>query len=194
VVGLALWVFYRSFPTIHPLGRSDRIFPTFIVTEMPHGISGLLVAAILAAAMSNLSAALNSLSSSCIVDFYLRRKPKTSEADRLRLSRISTIAWGVVLFLLALLSRRGGRVVEVGLSIASVAYGAMLGVFLLGLLTREANERGAMVGMACGFAVELYVWLGTAIPWTWYVVIGTLATFGIGYIASLAFAAQEKPT
>ena len=50
---------------------------------------------------------------------------------------------------------------------------------------------GAMVGMACGFAVELYVWLGTAIPWTWYVVIGTLATFGIGYIASLAFAAQE---
>jgi len=194
VVGLALWVFYRSFPTIHPLGRSDRIFPTFIVTEMPHGISGLLVAAILAAAMSNLSAALNSLSSSCIVDFYLRGKPKTSEADRLRLSRISTIAWGVVLFLLALLSRRGGRVVEVGLSIASVAYGAMLGVFLLGLLTREANERGAMVGMACGFAVELYVWLGTAIPWTWYVVIGTLATFGIGYIASLAFAAQEKPT
>jgi solute:Na+ symporter, SSS family len=194
VVGLALWVFYRSFPTIHPLGRSDRIFPTFIVTEMPHGISGLLVAAILAAAMSNLSAALNSLSSSSIVDFYLRRKPKTSEADRLRLSRISTIAWGVVLFLLALLSRRGGRVVEVGLSIASVAYGAMLGVFLLGLLTREANERGAMVGMACGFAVELYVWLGTAIPWTWYVVIGTLATFGIGYIASLAFAAQEKTT
>ena len=194
VVGLALWVFYRSFPTIHPLGRSDRIFPTFIVTEMPHGISGLLVAAILAAAMSNLSAALNSLSSSCIVDFYLRRKPKTSEADRLRLSRISTIAWGVVLFLLALLSRRGGRVVEVGLSIASVAYGAMLGVFLLGLLTREANERGAMAGMACGFAVELYVWLGTAIPWTWYVVIGTLATFGIGYIASLGFAAQEKPT
>ncbi len=191
LVGLALWVFYRSFPTVQPLGRSDRIFPTFIVTEMPHGIAGLLVAAILAAAMSNLSAALNSLSSSSMVDFYLRHKPGTSEADRLRLSRLSTVAWGVVLFVLALLSRRGGRVVEVGLSIASVAYGALLGVFLLGLLTGEANERGAMVGMACGFAVEVYVWLGTSIPWTWYVVIGTLATFGIGYIASLAFAHQD---
>ena len=83
-----------------------------------------------------------------------------------------------------MLSQRGGRVVEVGLSIASVAYGALLGIFLLGLLTRRANERGAMVGMACGFAAELYIWLGTKVPWTWYVVIGTTITFTIGYIAS----------
>jgi Na+/proline symporter len=99
--------------------------------------------------------------------------------------------WGLVLFALAMLSRRGGRVVEVGLSIASVAYGALLGVFLLGLLTAKANERGAMVGMACGLGLELYVWLGTSVPWTWYVVIGTVATFTIGYIASLVFAMQE---
>jgi SSS family transporter len=191
LVGLALWVFYRSFPTIQPIGRSDRIFPTFIVTEMPRGISGLLIAAILAAAMSNLSAALNSLSSSSIVDFYLRRKPHASEGQRLYISRVATVVWGLVLFALAMLSRRGGRVVEVGLSIASVAYGALLGVFLLGLLTAKANERGAMVGMACGLGLELYVWLGTSVPWTWYVVIGTVATFTIGYIASLVFAMQE---
>jgi Na+/proline symporter len=89
-----------------------------------------------------------------------------------------------VLFGLAILSQRGGRVVEVGLSIASVAYGALLGIFLLGLLTRRATEHGAMVGMACGFAVELWIWLGTKVPWTWYVVIGTAVTFTIGYIAS----------
>lgn len=184
LVGVALFVFYHHFPPATAFARSDRIFPTFIVRDMPRGISGLLIAAILAAAMSNLSAALNSLSSSSIVDFYLRRRPQASESRRLAVSRASTFVWALVLFGLAMLSQRGGRVVEVGLSIASVAYGALLGIFLLGLLTRRANERGAMVGMACGFAVELYIWLGTKVPWTWYVVIGTTITFTIGYIAS----------
>jgi solute:Na+ symporter, SSS family len=184
LVGVALFVFYRHFPPLTPFTRSDRIFPTFIVRDMPRGISGLLIAAILAAAMSNLSAALNSLSSSSIVDFYLRRRPETPEGRRLTVSRASTIIWALVLFGLAILSQHGGRVVEVGLSIASVAYGAMLGIFLLGLLTKRANQRGAMIGMACGFAVELYIWLGTQVPWTWYVVIGTSVTFTIGYIAS----------
>jgi SSS family solute:Na+ symporter len=184
LVGVALFVFYHHFPPATAFTRSDRIFPTFIVRDMPRGISGLLIAAILAAAMSNLSAALNSLSSSSIMDFYLRRRPNTPEGRRLAVSRASTFVWALVLFALAMLSQRGGRVVEVGLSIASVAYGALLGIFLLGLLTRRANERGAMVGMACGFAVELYIWLGTQVPWTWYVVIGTAVTFTIGYIAS----------
>jgi Na+/proline symporter len=77
------------------------------------------------------------------------------------------------------------RVIVVGLTIASVAYGALLGVFLLGVLTRRASERGSMVGMLFGFGVELYLWLGTKVPWTWYVPIGTLVTFVIGYGASL---------
>jgi Na+/proline symporter len=175
-----------------PFGRSDRIFPTFIVTRMPHGLSGLMIAAILAAAMSNLSAALNSLSSSTIVDFYLRRKGPASEQTRVHISRIATIVWGIVLFALAVLSRRGGRVVEVGLSIASVSYGALLGVFLLGLLTRRANQRGAMVGMLLGFVTELYIWLGTHVPWTWYVTIGTTVTFATGYLASAMMTEEPK--
>jgi len=181
VVGVMLFAFYRG---VHPAGSSDRIFPTFIVQHMPHGISGLLIAAILAAAMSNLSAALNSLSSTSVVDFYLRRNPEMSEKRRVAVSRLATIAWALVLFGLALVSRRGGRVVEVGLSIASVAYGALLGVFLLGMLTRRANQRGAIVGMACGLAAEIYVWTATRVPWTWYVVIGTAVTFLVGYAAS----------
>ena len=192
LVGVMLFVFYHAFPPAAPFGRSDRIFPTFIVTEMPHGLSGLMVAAILAAAMSNLSAALNSLSSSSIVDFYLRKHGNAAEQDRVRISRVATVIWGLVLFVLALISRRGGHVVEIGLSIASVAYGALLGVFLLGLLTRRANERGAMVGMILGFATELYIWLGTRVPWTWYVVIGTTVTFTTGYLASVLFADAPK--
>lgn len=151
---------------------------------MPHGMSGLLISAILAAAMSNLSAALNSLSSASIVDFYARLRPKSTDQRRLKLSRQATIMWAVILFGLALLARHGGRVVEVGLAIASVAYGALLGAFLLGTLTRTASERGALAGMVVGFALNLYLWQCTNIPFTWYVALGSLATFVFGYTAS----------
>jgi SSS family transporter len=213
LIGATLWVFYRLSPPRIPFDRTDRIFPTFIVSYMPHVVSGILIAAILAAAMSNLSAALNSLSSTTMIDFYLRRKPETPDARRLLLSRMATVAWGCVLFALAILSRHGGKVVELGLSIASVAYGALLGVFLLGVLTRRANESGAMIGMAAGFIANLYVWQGSAvlqwlqqvtalplsaftlsrpIPFPWYVPIGSIITFAVGYSCSLLLASQNE--
>jgi SSS family solute:Na+ symporter len=185
IVGVMLWAYYRV-PSAS-FGRADRIYPTFIVSRMPHGISGLLIAAILAAAMSNLSAALNSLSSSLIMDFYVRFRPLAEERTKMRLSRVATLFWALLLFALAVLSlNKVGRVVEVGLQIASIAYGALLGVFLLGVLTRRANQRGAMVGMVFGFGVEIYLWLGTRVPWTWWVMMGTCVTFAIGYGVSLA--------
>jgi SSS family transporter len=184
IVGVMLWVYYQL-PSAS-FGKADYIYPYFIVSRLPHGVSGLLIAAILAAAMSNLSAALNSLSSSSMMDFYLRRHPQTDERAQLRLSRVSTILWALLLFALAVLSlHKVARVIEVGLTIASVAYGALLGVFLLGVLTRRANQTGAMIGMVFGFCAELYLWLGTKVPWTWYVAIGTTITFAIGYLASL---------
>jgi len=156
---------------------------------MPHGVSGLLIAGILAAAMSNLSAALNSLSSSAIMDFYARLRPLSDEKTKMRLSRLATLAWALVLFGLAWIAlHKAGRVVEVGLQIASVAYGALLGVFLMGVLTRRANQRGAMVGMAFGFGTELYLWRWTHVPWTWWVMVGTAVTFSVGWIVSLSYA------
>src|SRR5438046_6372348 len=149
---------------------------------MPHGISGLLIAAILAAAMSNLCTAPNSLSSSSLFDVYLRHRPSTDERRRLQISRIATVVWALVLFGLAVLClQRVGRVVEVGLQIASVAYGALLGVFLLGVLTRRATENAAALGMFCGFVMEVYLWKFTLVPWTWWVAIGTAVTFAVGY-------------
>jgi len=187
LMGTALWVFYRGTPTPASFVKTDNIFPTFIVDHMPRGICGLLLAAILAAAMSNLSAALNSLSSTSMVDFYLRARPATSDQKRLALSRTATIIWGAVLFALALASRYGGSVLEKGLSIASVAYGGLLGVFLLGLLTRRASQAGAITGMLCGLALNIYIWgWQKEIAWTWYVTIGASVTFIVGYLASLA--------
>ena len=183
MVGVMLWAYYRV-PSAN-FGKPDRIYPTFIVKQMPHGISGLLIAAILAAAMSNLSAALNSLSSSAIMDFYLRFRPQADERRRMRLSRLATFLFAIVLFGLAVFSlHKAGRVVEVGLQIASVAYGALLGVFLLGVLTKRANQRGAMVGMLCGFGTELALW-HWQVPWTWWVVTGAVVTFAVGYTTSL---------
>jgi SSS family transporter len=185
VIGAMLFVFYRFFPPQVGFARPDTIFPAFIVTNMPHIVSGLLIAAILAAAMSNLSAALNSLSSTSIVDFYVRLCPRSSERRRIWLSRAAMAGWALVLFGLALVVRHGGRVLEVGLTIASVAYGAMLGVFLLGVLTRRASERGAMIGMICGLALNLYLWFFTPVAFTWYVTLGSAVTFAVGYAASL---------
>jgi solute:Na+ symporter, SSS family len=183
MMGILLWAYYRV-PAAQ-FGKPDRIYPTFIVSHMPHGISGLLIAAVLAAAMSNLSAALNSLSSSAILDFYVRLRPQTDEKMKLRFSRMATLIWALVLFGLAVIAlHRAGRVVEVGLQIASVAYGALLGAFLLGVLTRRANSTGAMVGMLLGFVIELYLWLFTRVPWTWWVLIGTVVTFSIGWTVS----------
>jgi SSS family transporter len=194
-IGTGLYYFYGSVPQ----GSPDRIFPAFIVTEMPRGLAGLMVAAILAAAMSNLSAAVNSLSSSSMVDFYLAWYPDTDDRRRARLSRAMTFFWAMLLFVLALLSRGGGHVVEVGLSIASVAYGALLGVFLLGTLTRSATETGAMIGMIGGLTANVLLWkqshpfhfmLGTVpiffpkIAWTWFVLIGSLITFALGWAMS----------
>lgn len=192
LIGAMLFVFYKLSPPAAAFARTDMIFPTFIVTKMPHGVGGLLIAAILAAAMSNLSAALNSLSSTTVVDFYGRLRPQASEEQKLRLSRKSTLVWGVVLFALAILARNGGKVIEVGLSIASVAYGGLLGVFMLGVLTKRATERGAIVGLIVGLALDLYLWLGTHVSFTWYVVIGSIATFVVGYGASLMLPAQTK--
>jgi len=193
LVGVMLFVYYHV-PSA-TFGKADRIFPTFIVSQMPHGISGLLIAAILAAAMSNLSAALNSLSSTSMLDFYLQRNPQTDEARKLRLSRVSTMIWAMVLFGLAILSlHKVSRVIEVGLSIASVAYGSLLGVFLLGVLTRRANERGAIVGMVVGFAGSLFIWLNTSVPWTWYVALGSAVTFFVGYLISFVYENQNLKT
>lgn len=131
------------------------------------------------------------------MDFYLQRHPDIDERRKIRLSRMATLLWALLLFGLAVLSlHKVGRVIEVGLEIASVAYGALLGVFLLGVLTRRASQSGAMLGMLCGFATELYLWLDTRVPWTWYVALGTVVTFGVGLGVSLLLekrTAAESP-
>jgi solute:Na+ symporter, SSS family len=184
-VGLMLYAYYQSTPP-PVLTSNDEIFPLFIVQNLPHGISGLVIAAIFAAAMSNLSGSLNSLASTTIIDFYKPLAgPKATDAHLLNLSRWATAAWGVVLIGIAVLARSWGSVFTTGLAIASCVYGPMLGAFLLGVLTTRANQVGVMTGMAVSLAVMTWIKFQTPLAWTWYVLVGTVICVSVGYLVSL---------
>jgi len=183
VIGLILWVYYRQNGLEAPK-PADRIYPQFIWNELPIGVAGLVIAAILAAAMSNLSAALNSLASTTIMDFYKINVPGRLESHYLKLAKYATVAWGLVLFVIGVLARSVQSVLEAGLGIASILYGALLGVFLLGVLTKRVGERAAMAGMLAALGVNLYLKFGTSVAWTWYVLIGSGTTVVVGLLAS----------
>ncbi|MGI8470124.1 MAG: sodium:solute symporter [Pyrinomonadaceae bacterium] len=191
-IGVMLYAYYQNFPLTETLPTNDEIFPKFIVEKLPHGISGLVIAAIFAAAMSNLSGSLNSLASTTVLDFYKPLiNPKASDESLLKLSRWLTAAWGIVLILIAFFARNWGSVFTVGLTIASIVYGTMLGAFLLGVLTKRANQVGVIVGMLASLMTMLCVKFYTSIAWTWYVLIGTLVCLFVGYAVSMIFPQTE---
>jgi solute:Na+ symporter, SSS family len=184
VIGVMLFVFYQHAAPGMVAADPDRIFPEFIVSQMPVGVTGLVLAAILAVAMSNASGSLNSLASSTMMDFGKNKVvgDAASQSALLKKSRRMTLVWGAVLGALGLV--HWGPVLVAGLTIASLTYGATLGLFLLGIWNRRANATGALVGMFVGLVAMLAVKLFTPLAWTWYVLAGTLITIAAGSIAS----------
>ncbi len=187
-IGVMLHAYYATHP-LPAISSNDEIFPAFIVRSLPHGIAGLVIAAIFAAAMSNLSGSLNSLASTTVLDFYVpltggSARLATDDGRLLQLSRWLTAAWGVALIAIAMLARGWGSVFTVGLTIASIVYGPMLGAFLLGLLTARVRQRDVMVAMAASLAAMVAVNLATPLAWTWYVLAGALICSLVGWIAS----------
>jgi solute:Na+ symporter, SSS family len=186
IVGVCLWVYYGQNALDAPQ-PADRIYPEFVWNHLPVGLAGLVIAAILAAAMSNLSAALNSLASTSVMDFYRPIRAGLSEAHYLKVARGSTVLWGGVLLGIGIWARRVHSVLEAGLGVASILYGALLGVFLVGVLTKRVGERAAMAGMTAGVIANLYIRFATQVAWTWYVLIGTLVTVSVSLILSPVF-------
>jgi len=191
-IGVILYVYYRD-TGLEPPKPADRIYPMFIWQNLPTGVAGPSIAAILAAAMSNLSAALNSLASTTVMDFLkpMSRRER-SDAEWLAAAKRWTLAWGAILFGIAVLAQGVKSVLEAGLGIASMIYGSLLGVFLLGVLTRRVGERAAMAGMVSGLVVILYVKFATPVAFTWYVLTGSLVTFATAWLAS--FILKESPS
>ncbi len=184
LIGIALWVHYSS-TGLNPPEKLDRIYPQFIWDNLPTGVAGLAIAAILAAAMANLSAALNSLASTTVVDFLRPFRGASPDSGSLKAARLATVAWAAVMLPIAIKASQSQSVLETGLTIASIPSGVLLGIFFLGVLTRKPGELAAIAGALAGLCVILYVTFRTPIAFTWYVLIGTAVTFGVGLLASL---------
>ena len=196
-IGTMLYVYYTGDAaaaaatfTVNGQVQTDRIFPTFVVSQLPVGVMGLVVAATFAAAMSTLSSSLNSSSAAAVVDFYIPMTGRSrSDGHYLRVSRGLTAVWGAVQIAVALAAiELSSRVVDEVLGIASFTNGVILGVFLLGTLTSSVGQRAAFVGVGAGVLTMLAVWMLTGVSWQWYVVVGSGATFAVGWLASMVIA------
>jgi SSS family solute:Na+ symporter len=168
----------------------DRVFPDFITQHLPSGLSGLVVAAIFAAAMSS---SLNSIAATALNDLYKPFRPNRDDKHYLKVSHVLTLIWGVVQIGVALLMRHQGRsALDMALSVAALVNGPVLGVFLVGTFLRRVSEPPALIGMAASIIAMLSIYLWTPIAWTWYGVIGSGITFLVAWAVSFAFAPAPK--
>jgi SSS family transporter len=203
LIGVGLWYLHGAGVLELPEGvRADAVFGRFIVGSLPVGLRGLVVAAVLAAAMSTLSASLNSSATAFVVDFYRPLRPGKSEGHYLGFSRMMTAFWGVVQVGVALATQaispqRG--VVDNVLSVAGWSTGIVLGLFVLGSLRRPVSSGAAVAGVLSGaVAVTLVMrpWASEPLlAWPWYAAVGTLTTVAVALaaeaIADLRSAAKQ---
>ena len=186
-IGVLLFAFYYGAAV--PFASSDQVFPDFITKHMPSGLSGLVVAAIFAAAMSS---SLNSIAATAVNDLYKPFQPRRSDQHYLKVSHLLTLVWGVVQIGVALAVRnQPGSALSQALSVASLINGPILGVFLVGTLLKRVTQPPALVGMIVSIGSMLYIFFATKIAWTWYVFIGSLITMVVAWLAS--FVLQGVP-
>lgn len=210
LIGLGLFSYYTHFPDRLPAGlEPDKWFPHFIAHELPVGVSGLVIAGLLAATMSSISGGLNSVTAACVIDFYRRffgsshqvtvqalsvgAAAFSSEQDRkeVRLSRLLTVVWGGAATGLAFIVGKIGVIAIIAKTLSGFFGGVLLGVFLLGILLPRANGAGSLLGGLVGFAVISTIGLTTSVNLFWYAPIGCVVTFVCGVIFSLLFPAPS---
>lgn len=195
--GLVLYAYYQVHGDPLAAGKitkADQILPYFVVNELPHGFPGLFIAAIYAASMSTISAGINSLTSASLVDFYQRlwRRPDLSERNQLKIARWLTLAYGALVIALAFLVHRLGTLLEATNKVIGLVGGPLVGLFLLGILTKRATARGALIGWIAGLLVTLWVCFGTNVSFLWYAMIGCLTAMGVGLFASMFEPAPDR--
>ena len=188
LVGTSLWLAGADQGAV----RSDTIYPTFVITRLPTGLAGLVVAGILAAAMSSHASAVNSLASASTHDFYAPLSGRQEPTHLLRVGRWLTLLWTAVLVAGAMaLQNQNTPVVQLALSIASITYGGLLGTYLLGGWWSRARQRDVVVAIIVSVLAMTPVVLGVpwrvlpGLAWPWYVPLGTAVTVAVGMLSSL---------
>ena len=214
LLGLSLYAHYQLNPKLaEGIGKPDQAFPHFILHEMPHGLAGLIIAAILAAAMSSIDSGIHTVSTVCIEDFYKRLvRPNASDRHCLALARCLIVFWGAVIVGIALIYGRVGSILDMMASLMSPFFGCAVGMFLLGTATRRANAWGTICGGLIGYSLVLWVgfcwhqvdgqwhFLPTAsdpadvkvVSKFWYSFVSLVGTLVPGYLISLAIPGQAE--
>jgi SSS family transporter len=184
LIGVMLYTYYQQVPLPRALDRTDEILPLFVVTGIPPGISGFIIAAIVAAA---LSPSINALAATTVNDFYVKYiRPDADQARLMRVSRYATIGWGMAQIGVALGARWIDRsVLDSGLLVLSFAAGPVLGAFLTGVLTARVGSTAMLCGMVAGTAAVSWVW-SVDWAWTWFALVGAAATSAVALAGSLA--------
>ena len=170
---------------------ANYVFPTFILTQLPIGLVGLMIAAILAAVMSTVAAELNSLSTATIIDFYKRHFVKdASDAHYLRASWAATLFWGVLATIVASFAVDYGTLIEVVNKVGSFFYGSLFGVFVLAIGVKRVGANAAFIALITGMLVVAYVGNYTRVEWLWQNVVGTVVVTAVGF--ALSFVIRER--
>ena len=196
VIGTALYLFYKAHPTkLTPgLEQTDATFPLFIVTEMPAGVSGLIIAAIFAAAMSSLDSSIHSSSTAIVTDFYRRLKNEVTDEQCLRLARWLTAIFGVFGTSLALYMGQFDikSLWDIFIQIGNLLTGGLAGIFVLAVFTKRAHATGVIVGFFAS-AIILYLFKSyTDVHFWWYTITGMSSCLVVGYLSSLIIPAKKK--
>lgn len=199
VVGVGLFAFFRG----QQFATPDEIFPRFIVEQMPSGLRGLVIAGILAAAMSTVASSLNSLASATTHDIYA---PLAKEEDAVHLMKMGkrfTLVWGVILIGGAILFQfvqQGTPVVVIALEIASFTYGGLLGGFMLGVLSKRADQTDAIIGMGTAIVLMVVLWsiqkfgvIEPVVNGLWFALIGSLITLAVGTASARLRGSAARP-
>jgi Na+/proline symporter len=190
-IGVLLFAFYQPFNMpgyetaagAFPFTGGDKVFPDFITQKMPTGLSGLVVAAIFAAALSS---SLNSIAATAVNDIYKPFAKNKTDRQLVRIAGILTVVVGLVQIAIAIsLKNANSSALGMALSVASLINGPILGVFLVGAFLNRAKEIHALIGMITSIVVMLYILLQTSIAWPWYALIGSFITFAVAFLSTL---------
>lgn len=186
LLGDVLYVFYRFHPSqLKGLPSMDAILPFFVLRELGGVFSGLIVASIFASSMAVMSAGINALTTATTVDFYKRwLRPQLTESHYVRVGRMGTVGWGAACTLGALFANHLGPLINAFNKINAFLGGPMLGIFLLGMLTKRA--KGTPSVLAGGVALTVVAWLNwtTDISFFYHAFVGVVITFGLGVLLS----------
>ena len=188
MIGTGLYAFYKVHPGILPDGvGADYVFPFFIVNELPVGLTGLLIASIFAAGMSTIATSVTSSSTIILTDYYQRFRKHAGNRERMLVLKLSSVGVGVAGILVAFAFMSVQSALDAWWALASIFSGGMLGLFLLGYISKKARNFDAVLGVVCGVILVCWIVISPFVHANLAIVFGTLLIFLVGFLSANLF-------